>query len=410
MATEIKMPQLSDTMLSGKILSWKKKEGEEVHHGDILAEVETEKANLEIESFSQGVLLKIFVAEGESAQVGDTIAVVGQAGESVSIGAPSPNASLAAVEPLESPSITSSTVAAQLAQHITDQNVSSERVKVSPLARRMAQERQIDLSKVIGSGPSGRIVRKDIEAAFPSSGQAYQSSQDGSQTLSGSLHDMSKMRGLIATRMQQSFTESPHFYITVAINMGEAIKLHASLKENPDFDGVSITHIILKACAYALRKEPGVNCSIRNGQIFEPQNINIGIVTAVDDGLLIPVIRDVDALPLREVVFETRAAVERAKAGRPNSTDLSGGTFSISNMGMFDVENFTAIINPGQGAILAVSSIKEEAIVSNGQIGVGQIMRVTLSADHQVIDGVCAAKFLKHFKEALEHPAIVFVS
>jgi len=210
------------------------------------------------------------------------------------------------------------------------------------------------------------------------------------------------MRETIARRMQESVTTAPHFYVTASIDMRQAMKLRELLKEKAEYKGISINHLVIKAVAYALKNERRVNRAMKDGQLFDPAGINVGIITAVDDGLLIPVIKDTDSLPLKDLVFEARAAVERARAGRPNSSDLSGGTFSISNMGMFDVENFTAIINPGQGGILAVSSIREEPIVENGQVVVGKQMKATISVDHRIIDGVMAGNFLKFFKEALE--------
>jgi pyruvate dehydrogenase E2 component (dihydrolipoamide acetyltransferase) len=189
--------------------------------------------------------------------------------------------------------------------------------------------------------------------------------------------------------------------------MGEAMRLREVLKERPDYKGISMNHLVIKAAAYGLSKEPRVNAAMRDGQLYQPASINIGIITAIADGLIIPVLKDVDQMSLKDVVFEARAAIERARAGRPSSSDLSGGTFSISNMGMFDVENFTAIINPGQGGILAVSAIKEEPVAYRGQVVVGSTMKVTISVDHRIIDGVMASTFLKYFKEALEIPALL---
>lgn len=398
------MPQLSDTMNSGKIIAWRKNVGDAVKRGEVLAEVETDKANLEIESFHEGVLLKIEVPANSVAQVGQIIAVLGQAGEA----APA---------------------------NVTHTSYMG-RVKASPLAKQVAKQLNVDLSVLSGSGPQGRILRKDVEQAGQSSSGSIFSSLPGtaatapaqqaapimSQTAytsssaapaaagaggSGELRPLSRMRETIARRMLESVTQSPHFYTTVSVDMRQAVKLRAYLKENDEFKGISVNHLIIKACAYALAHEPRVNCSMRDNQVFQPSAINIGIITAIEDGLLIPVIRDADKLTLRDLVFESKAAVERAKAGRPNATDLTGGTFSISNMGMFDVENFTAIINPGQGAVLAVSSTRELPIVESGTVVPSLVMKVTLSVDHRIIDGIMAATFLKHFKAALEMPALL---
>ncbi len=425
MATEIKMPQLSDTMSSGKILTWKKKEGDQVSRGDILAEVETDKANLEIESFFNGTLLKILTPANSTAGVGEVIAVIGAAGESVSAGtapkasaptaAPAPKAAAPAPTPsmptLPTPSAPLSVVAG------------SDRVKASPLAKRVAEQLQVNLSSVQGSGPNGRIIRRDVEAAAgESAAPEYQqapapqhhaapapiaSAAEPTQLGAGTYTALSKMRETIARRMQESVNTSPHFYCTASINMGEALRLREILKELPEYKGISVNHLVIKAAAYALKREPKVNAAMKNGQLYQPAQINIGIITAIPDGLLIPVLKEVDTMTLKDVVFEARASIERARAGRPSSTDLSGGTFSISNMGMFDVENFTAIINPGQGGILAVSAVQKQPIVQNGQIVVGSIMKVTISVDHRIIDGVMSATFLKHFKDALETPALL---
>jgi len=425
MATDIKMPQLSDTMSSGKILTWKLKEGDVVKRGDILAEVETDKANLEIESFFNGTLLKVMIPAGSVAKVGEVIAVIGQAGEAVAVSSTS-SATTAPASPTATPSaaatpqqqmpsapVSAPTPSAPAALAVVS---SQDRVKASPLAKKVAEHLQVNLSGVQGSGPNGRIVRKDVEAAAgspvaptlaqaaPALAPVQQVSQSGA---AGTFTPLSKMRETIARRMQESVTTAPHFYVTNSVNMGEAMRLREALKERPDFKGISMNHLVIKATAYGLSKEPRVNAALRDGMLYQPASINIGIITAIADGLIIPVLKDVDQMSLKDVVFEARAAIDRARAGRPSSNDLSGGTFSISNMGMFDVENFTAIINPGQGGILAVSAVKEEPVVYRGQVVVGSVMKVTVSVDHRIIDGVMASTFLKHFKEALEMPALL---
>jgi pyruvate dehydrogenase E2 component (dihydrolipoamide acetyltransferase) len=424
MASEIKMPQLSDTMDSGKILTWFKKEGDNIVRGDILAEVETDKANLQIESFQNGTLLKIHTPAGTVAKVGEIIAVIGAAGEAT--GASTAKTTPPAAQESLSQQVTSTKTSAEpaAAPLSAAKQGSEDKVKASPLARKLAEQKNIDLTLIAGSGPNGRIIKKDLEAvavgapAAPTFVPAVTESAKAAAPVaakapttpgSGTFTPLSKMRETIARRMQESVNTSPHFYVTTSINMGEAIKLRERIKEIPEYKGVSINHLVIKAAAFALSKEPRVNAAMKDGQLYTPAQINVGIITAVDDGLLIPVIKDTNTLSLRDLVFEAKAAVDRARAGRPSSADLSGGTFSISNMGMFDVESFTAIINPGQGGILAVSSVKEVPVVENGQIVVGSIMRVTLSVDHRIIDGVMAGKFLKHLKEALEMPAMMLL-
>lgn len=431
MANEIKMPQLSDTMHAGKILSWNKKEGDTVARGDILAEVETDKANLEIESFQAGTLLKICIPAGSEAKVGEIIAVIGQAGESVSAGSKSePAAAPAQDSPAKPINLSESQVStpapsAPNLQVISSQSKpaehSGDRIRVSPLAKKLAEQRNIQLADVTGSGPNGRIIRKDIDNASGSPVMEAHSNaspkvetapeQQRAPAMSGtaSLTPFSKMRDTIARRMQETVRESPHFYVTTSIEMSEAKKLREILKGKSDYKGISINHFVIKAAAYAIEHEPRVNNAVRDNQLYNPGQINIGIITAIEDGLLIPVVKETNKLNIKDLVFEAKAAVERARAGRPNASDLQGGTFSISNMGMFDIDSFTALINPGQGAVLAVSSIKEEPIVRNGQIVIGQVMKVTISVDHRIIDGVMAGNFLKYFKEALETPALLMI-
>lgn len=437
MATEIKMPQLSDTMSSGKILTWKMNEGDTVKRGDILAEVETDKANLEIESFFNGTLVQIAVPAGSVAKVGEVIALIGDAGEAKVAKAPSVSsapAGAAAQEVAQQPPAATPSYSAPKSPTPTAAALSvvapSDRVKASPLAKKVAENLQVNLTSVQGSGPNGRIVRRDVEAVagtavsscaavaldrLPSQQPAYPQATPADQGVTtvaatpqgGILTPLSKMRDTIARRMQESVTTAPHFYVTNSVNMGEAIRLREALKERLEYKGISMNHLVIKAVAYGLSKEPRVNAAMRDGQHYQPASINIGIITALDGGLIIPVLKDVDQMSLKDVVFEARAVIERARAGRPTSSDLSGGTFSISNMGMFDVDNFTAIINPGQGGILAVSAIREEPVVHRGQIVIGSVMRITVSVDHRIIDGVMASTFLKHFKDALELPALL---
>ncbi len=441
MAHEIKMPQLSDTMDSGKILVWHKKEGDTVERGDILAEVETDKANLEIESFHQGVLLKIVTNADAEAAVGQVIAYIGAAGEALPGGSNSSGNSEAtgSSEKVGEPSTSSEPSTSPTMEVATPEVVLADeggRVKASPLARKIASQHCINLGTLHGSGPGGRIVKKDVQSAIvgggatattpmgttspytPAShlpaisgavpavtGLATQSEVSGD----GTYTPLSKMRATIAKRMQQTVTQSPHFYVRTSVRMDHLLQLRQQLKETPGYEQVSINHLIIKACGYALSKEPGVNNAMKNEMLFTPHGIHIGVVTAVEGGLMIPVIKNVPQLDLKDLAFEARAGIERARAGRPNSDDLSGGTFSISNMGMFDVEDFTALINPGQGAILAVSSTKETPIVSQGRIEVAQMMNVTLSVDHRIIDGVMAGNFLKAFKAAVENPTLLVI-
>lgn len=405
MVAEITMPQVSDSTDPVKIVSWKISEGSAVKAGQVIAEVETDKATIEIESFVEGEIARILVPAGQGARPGQVIAQVGGTDRQ-------PSGETGDEES-------------------DDENGEIEsagmRLRVSPLAKRLAREHGIDLASIKGSGPEGRIVRIDIETALanqaagqnadderpaaaseaPQAEPAEEMNEE--KTAGGTLVPLSKMRAAIARRMQQSKSEAPHFYTTISINMDNAQQLRDTLRKKPEFKGISVNHLIIKAAGYALGKEPRVNRAMRGERMFVPDHINVGFVAAIDDGLFIPVLKDTDKATLQQIVVEARAATERAKAGKPSATDLVGGTFSISNMGMYDVENFTAIISPGQGAILSVSAIQDQAIVKNGQIAIAPMMKATLAVDHRVIDGVMTCIFLKHFKEALETPALLLI-
>ncbi|MCB9029942.1 MAG: 2-oxo acid dehydrogenase subunit E2 [Deltaproteobacteria bacterium] len=432
MAKEIKMPQLSDTMDKGKILAWQKNEGDAVERGDILAEVETDKANLEIESFDAGTLLQIRTPAGQEASVGEIIAVIGEPGEAIPDSAPAKNGTAPKInQTAETTSTPASPEPVQQTPTLQTPSPSAHmtegRIIASPLAKKIARERNIELNQIRGTGPNGRIIKRDVEAATELKNQtaiqqpAPQPTQSAATTEytkpqtqitpaeGGTITPLSKMRETIAKRMQQSVNESPHFYTTACINMMEVKRTREALKETPGYEGVSYNHFILKAAAYAIEREPRVNNAMREGMLYTPNGINIGIITALNEGLLIPVLHNANKLSLKDVVFEARALVDRARAGRPNATDLTGGTFSISNMGMFDVDSFTAIINPGQGSVLAVSAIKEEPVVMNGLVVPGLTMKATISVDHRIIDGIMSGNFLKHFKQALETPALLMV-
>ncbi len=440
MSKEIKMPQLSDTMDKGKILTWHKKEGDSIIRGDVLAEVETDKANLEIESFDEGTLLKIVIPADESALVGEIIAVIGEAGEEVNISAEtkSSNANSEEVKELvetkiESVPVETSSPVLNVASPVSTPN---GRVKASPIAKKLAKDLNVDLSLIQGSGPAGRIIKKDIETfSDASSGQAVinQSPAPVASIVASAtplatsklvpqmpkpmpvaieipigLSTLSKMRETIANRMEIA-TDTPHFFTTVSIDMTEAIKLRASFKVNPNYSSISINHMIIKAAGYALTQAPMVNCAYKEGQLFNPGSFNVGVITSVSDGLLIPVVKEVDTKHILDIAQEARGLIDRAREKKPRPDDLTGGTFSISNMGMFDVESFTAIVNPGQGAVLAISSTTEQAVVEQGNIVVRPKMKVTLSVDHRIIDGLVAGTFLSAFKSAMESPALMML-
>lgn len=435
MATEITMPQLSDTMSEGTILNWRKQEGDAVKRGDALAEVATDKADLEIESFHEGTLVKILAPTGTTVKVGSIIALVGEKGEQVAapvsqaapVAAPAP---VAKSQPSPAPMAASAPPPVAAAPQVSSNGSTAdgERVKISPLAKNLAKNHGVDYSDLSGTGDGGRIVKRDIEQALgnvsSAPGQSQATVSQGAATASAvqarssfipppvsgtgkSTEPLSKMRQTIANRMVEATSTIPHFYVSTRVNVAALTKLKNSLKPLPQYEGLTYNHLIVKAAALTLRTVPRINASYSEGQLIQPQAVNIGIVTAIQDGLLIPVIKNPDQLLLADVVGEGRALVNRARSGRPKPDDLVGGTFSISNMGLFDVESFTAIISPGQGGILAVSPIQEEPVVVNGRVEAGSVMRLTLSVDHRIIDGVIAGEFLTELKRLLQDPVLL---
>ena len=462
MAIEVQMPRLSDTMEEGKILKWLKQVGDRIEVGDIIAEVETDKADMEMEALDAGVLMEIRVKEGESAPVNAVIAVLREEGEDVvPSGTAKPNESVAQVpvgapQPPTQPHPIAVTAReeersapqqpvdvranvepalrtapqerkvrelreSRLRKEAPEPIATEDRVFASPLVKRMAQEQGIDLSKVHGSGPGGRIVKQDLEVhASPGSATVQLKVTEQPQPTSvtppappapvGGKEPFSRMRATIAKRMAESMREIPHFYVTVEIDMSEAVRMRAALKASARVSvDVTYTHFLIKAVALALQQHPRLNASfVEDGREFKA-DINVGLAVSLDDGLIVPVVHDCQNLSLLEIAEKANALVERARTGKPTQEDLSGGTFTISNMGMLPVEHFTAIINPPQGAILAVGAIKERPVVRNGEIRSAHTMMVTLSCDHRILDGVTGGQFLADLKKLLENPVGLMV-
>jgi pyruvate dehydrogenase E2 component (dihydrolipoamide acetyltransferase) len=425
MATEITMPKLSDTMTEGRLISWKKSVGEKVERGDILAEVETDKANMELESFSSGILLETRVKPGDMAVVGTVIAIVGDSGE-----APPPvqkttlpSAETEKQQPTPAEQVLKGKEAAETEEiqesvkpaEQTSAVTATEEEKASPMVRRLAREKGIDLKRVKGSGPDGRILQKDLDGSFPK--QAEVKIENGKKptieerelkleppkpVAEGEVLALSRMRAAIARTVSRAWQEIPHFTVTVSINMSEAEEVRRELKESGT--ALSINDLIIKAATMALVKFPQVNNSFAGDRIRVNGEINIGIAVSLEEGLVVPVIKGCRELSLKEIAARSRELVGRAKNGKIGETELSGGTFTISNLGMFGIEEFMAVIQPPQGAILAVGGIRDEAVVKNGSIKAGRVMRVTISADHRLIDGAYAAQFLQELKRVLENP------
>jgi pyruvate dehydrogenase E2 component (dihydrolipoamide acetyltransferase) len=422
---EVNMPRLSDTMQEGTITRWLKKPGEEVKRGDVLAEVETDKANMEIESFENGVLEQIVVNEGEAAPIGQVIAVIGQGNgarqqgqppvaakreASASAASSTSQAPAASKETLTAPKTTPSPPPAEPRR--------DGAVKASPLARRMAEEHGIDLKQLQGSGPGGRIVRDDIEDyleaqhAVPAAEAPLpqQAAPAVAQAPAPSLEDaeivaLSQMQKTVARRLAESKQTVPHFYISSEIDMTDALALRQTLNAALSEDGVkiSVNDMVIKACALALEKFPEVNSSYQDGQFIRHKHINIGIAVDVPNGLVVPVMRDANLKGLRTIARESKALIDKARAGKLAMSDFQGGTFSVSNLGMMDVTEFIPVINPPEAAILAVASTRKTFVPVDGQPVIRDIMHVTVSADHRIVYGATIARFLQEVKRLLQN-------
>jgi pyruvate dehydrogenase E2 component (dihydrolipoamide acetyltransferase) len=413
MASQVIMPKLSDAMAEGKVLQWLKKEGDRVQGGDVLASIETDKAEIELEAFGSGVLRRILVGEGESVPVGQLIAVVAEPDEDISGVLKVAPAAPAVVPPA--------------AQKADVKEVKEEKVEppakpeakaaapapppepawipASPIARRMARDAGIDLAQVKGSGPGGRILERDVEAFRATQAQR----QGGMEVPEGAREfedkELTTIRKTIATRMARSKAPIPHFTVTVEADMGAAVELRRSLNAiDASAEKLSVNHIILKATALALQRHPAINATYLDGKVRLFKHVHLGVAVALEDGLIVPVIRECDRKSLGEIAREARSLIDRARAKKLRPDEYTGGTFAISNLGMYDVVEFTAVIDPAHGAILAVGAIAEKPVVMNGQIVVRQRIRLTGAFDHRIIDGAMGARFLQELKKILENP------
>jgi pyruvate dehydrogenase E2 component (dihydrolipoamide acetyltransferase) len=422
MPVEVTMPKLSDTMEEGKILRWMKRPGDRVAIGEVIAEVETDKANMELEAYDEGVLSEVRLAEGESAPVGAVIAVLAEPGDAKAAPAakktapPKPTAQpKPAPERQEAPKARSAK--AEPAREpwrptvVVRPAAEEGHVKASPLARRIAREHDLDLRTLTGSGPGGRIVEKDVEAALASRGGTSTEPEPAPRKAPAAAPaaadrvELSRIRRTTAKRMGEAKREIPHFYASAEIAMDEAVRLKEALVAlGAEYDGLTYTHLLVKAVGLALRRVPELNGSYDGDAMVLHDAVNVGVATAVDDGLVVPVIRGADREPLAAIVRQARGLLERARSGRFANDDLSGGTFTVSNLGMYPVSDFAAVINPPQAAILAVGTIRETPVVRDGRVVPGRLMHVTASCDHRIIDGVLAGRFLRELKGLLENP------
>ncbi len=421
-ASIIRMPKMSDTMEEGVIASWLKKKGDKVESGDILAEVETDKATMELEAYEDGTLLYTAVEAGSGVAVDGVIAIIGEEGADYETllkaeeqgGSEPEEKKEEEIEKPEKPQSTSSSAPAATPQPSTSSN--NGRIKASPLAKKIASEKGIDLSQVNGSGTDGRIVKKDVEDFTPSA--QPQSSASGDQPavnipqVVGEEHsekvDLSQMRKVIAKRLSDSKFAAPHFYLTMEINMDKAIEARKSMNEVAPVK-ISFNDMVIKAAAAALRQHPDVNVSWMGDHMMKHSHIHMGVAVAIPDGLIVPVVRFADNKSLSHISAEVRELAQKAKDKKLQPEEFSGNTFTISNLGMFGIEEFTAIINPPDACIMAVGGIKETVVVKDGEMYAGNVMKVTLSCDHRAVDGAVGSAFLKTFKELLEDPVRILI-
>jgi pyruvate dehydrogenase E2 component (dihydrolipoamide acetyltransferase) len=406
MAEIVRMPKLSDTMTEGVVSKWHKKVGDKVKSGDLLAEIETDKATMDFESFQDGFLLYIGVEEGKNAPVDSILAILGKEGEDFaallagSSSTPVNNTAEPAPAPSETPTpvIVPTPVAAVQGD---------DRLKASPLAKKIASEKGIDISKVPGSGDGGRIIRRDVENFQPDAApRPAQFIPAGTEQFTE--EPVSQMRKTIARRLAESKFSAPHFYLTIEIDMDEAIAARTQINSSGEVK-ISYNDFVVKASAMALRKHPKINSSWLGDKIRFNQHIHVGVAIAVEEGLLVPVVRFADQKGFAQISAEVKDFAARAKAKKLQPSDWEGNTFTISNLGMFDIDQFTAIINPPDACILAVGSIQAKPVVKNGAVVPGNIMKVTLSCDHRAVDGASGAAFLKTLKEYLENPVKMLV-
>ncbi|OLC17920.1 MAG: hypothetical protein AUH77_08790 [Candidatus Rokubacteria bacterium 13_1_40CM_4_69_39] len=444
--TKVVMPKLSEAMETGKIIKWLKKEGDRIQGGDILAEIETDKADVEMEAFGAGVLRKVLVPAGEKAPVGTLIGVIAEPGDDIAAvlasapapaaagvgaagsasarndtrsappAAPTPSAAPAPAPPPR-PAVVSTPAPAAPAVNApavgipaptAPTAVATGRVKASPLAKKIAAQAGVDLRLIRGTGPGGRIIRRDVDAAAVTV-TAVPAAAPTVPAVEYEDRPLSQIRATIAKRLPLSKAPVPHFYVTSEVAMDRAWELREELNALEGQPKVSVNDLVVRACALALLRHPGVNASFQGESIRVWHRAHIGIAVALDDGLITPVLRDCQAKSLAQIAVEARDLVERARVRKLRVTELSGATFSISNLGMYDVVEFSAIINPPEGAILAVGSVRRVPVVDDGGLGVGRRMALTLSCDHRAMDGAMGARFLQDVKRLLEEPLRLLV-
>ena len=422
MASRVVMPKLSDTMEEGRIIRWLKQAGDRVETGQALAEVETDKATVEMESYTSGIVRTLIAQAGDTVKVGGVLAIIGDADEDISALLPAsaptrtpapPDAVAAAGAPAGSSGPAPSPTPTR-----AEPPALGRGVKASPLALRMAAEAGVNLQTLSGTGPQGRIIKRDVEAAMVETpAHPATASQPPVRTRSAAMSadrgggpefqelELSSVRRTIAKRLIQSKGPVPHFYLTVEVAMDQVWDAYTALREQKST--ISLNDIIIKATALALREHPGINASFAGDHIRQYSRVHIGMAVSLEDGLITPVLRDADLKPLEEISEEARTMADRARARKLQPNEYTGATFTISNLGMMGIEEFSAIINPPEAAILAVGSVRHVPVVVNGVLAVGYRMKMTLSVDHRVADGASGARFLQTLKRFLEHPLLM---
>ncbi|HEY9721525.1 MAG TPA: dihydrolipoamide acetyltransferase family protein [Oscillatoriaceae cyanobacterium] len=400
MASNVLMPKMGYDMTEGKILRWLKQPGDAVKKGEAIAEIETDKVTIEIEAFVSGVLAKILVPAGQSAKVGEPIAIVAAPGEKVEAPAPAGEATAvqqAQKQPEHLPARPPEPEPAKVEE--------GERLKASPLAKKLAAEAGVDLHALHGTGPAGRIVRRDVEGALAAPAPGARPAAPAATPAGGQQVPLSAMRQAIGRRMSASIAPVPHFYVTMAVRMDAAMALRAQINAGLAHDeAISVNDLLVKACALALREHPDLNAEFRGEALYYPPEIAISVAVALEGGLIAPDIHQADLKAIGAIAREIKDKAARARSGHLKPDEFGRGTFTVSNLGMFGVEAFTAIVTPPQSAVVAVGAVQDEAVVHDGQLMVGQVMRFTVSADHRVTDGAGSARFAGTVKQLLENP------
>jgi pyruvate dehydrogenase E2 component (dihydrolipoamide acetyltransferase) len=420
-AAEIVMPRLSDSMEEGTVLRWLKSEGEEVAVGDELVEIETDKANMVYESDAAGTLIEIVANEGDTLGIGEVIARVGDASEANGAGKKKKSKERKAAgnggkpeAETSSASPATASPAAEMAEPPATQPEGDGRVKASPIARRIAAEKGVDLGAIHGSGPGGRIVKADVEgaeakpAAAPAAGPPVAAALERPETAKGevSQQELTKLQQTVARRMAESKATAPHFYLSVEIDMTRAVEARSRMKAGtPEGEPVpSFNDMVVKACAIALREHPRANGAYRDGRLELYSRVNVGVAVAAQGALTVPTIFDADRKGLREIARQTRELAGKVRDATVTPPELSGGTFTVSNLGMYGIDSFSAVINPPQAGILAVGAINERPVVRDGEFAKAQLMSVTLACDHRILYGADGAQFLARIRALLEEP------